>query len=140
MDHREQARHGQPAQDAPAASASTTGAQPGQADGELVEEALVQTVTPGTAAGQRGKLRRLGVVELARRRSRLRQEGEMDRKASAHRPALVQMLEVAFSRLMCCSRRRERQHEAALSGGIDGSPTSRPASGACTLFGGDRPT
>ena len=41
-------------------------------------------------------------------------------KASAHSPALVQMLEVAFSRRICCSRVRERQHEAALAVGVDG--------------------
>ena len=46
--------------------------------------------------------------------------------ASAHSPLLVQMFEVAFSRRICCSRVRQRQHEAAPPVGIDGLATQPP--------------
>ncbi len=47
-------------------------------------------------------------------------------KASAHRPELVQMFEVAFSRLMCCSRVDNVRTQPRLPSTSVVSPTSRP--------------
>src|SRR5205823_604923 len=110
------------------ASASTTGAAGlGRRTANSLKKLSFSTVTPGTAATRSASCAALAWLSSASRRkpaspSRVR----WTVKASAHRPALVQMLEVAFSRRICCSRVLSVSTKPRLPSASTVSPTSRP--------------
>jgi hypothetical protein len=78
-----------------------------------------------------GQPHRVGVVERASCVSPLSPSSVMWMvKASAHRPEFVQMLEVAFSRRMCCSRVDSVSTKPRLPSASTSRRTGGPASGA----------
>jgi hypothetical protein len=99
----------------------------GQAHRELVEEARRQHLDAGDAASASPAARGLGVVDLGQsRRPVLAQQVMWMVNARAQRPELVQMLEVALSRRICCSRVERVSTKPRRPSASTVSPQSRP--------------
>ena len=111
-----------------AASASTTPrGRLRQAHRELVEERLVQHLDARHLRQRIGELAGARMVRLREPpQARLAEQRHVRREGEQQRPELVQMLEVALSRRMCCSRVESVSTKPRLPSASTVSPQSRP--------------
>src|SRR5882762_8599170 len=119
---------GTPARMRLAASASTTGAAGlGRRTVNSLKKLSFRSFTPGSEERRSASSEALAWLSSARRvKPASPRSVRCTVKASAQSPALVQMLEVAFSRRMCCSRVDSVRTKPRLPSASTVSPTRRP--------------
>ena len=105
-----------------------------QPDREFVEEMRVEHLDAGHARKPLGEIDGVGVVDARRAGAGPASPSSVRWmvKASAHSPELVQMLLVAFSRRMCCSRVDSVSTKPRRPSASTVSPASRP--GICRTY------